>query len=390
VIVAAIVTFAVWFFAGPQPRFAHALVNAVAVLIVACPCALGLATPMAIMVGTGRGARAGILIRNADALEIFGKVDTLIIDKTGTLTEGKPTLSSVFPQPGFEESGLLQLVASLERSSEHPLAAAIVKGAEAKKLSLADVVGFNSVTGKGVKGTVSGKLVAVGNAELFHDLSVDPTLLLDRAEALRKEGQTVMLVAVDGKAAGIVGVADPIKESTPDAIRELKAAGLKIIMVTGDNATTAKAVADKLGIEFEADVLPQKKAEVVKERQQKGAVVAMAGDGVNDAPALAQADIGIAMGTGTDVAMEAGGITLLKGDLRGILRARHLSKSTMRNIRENLFFAFVYNIVGVPLAAGVLFPSFGLLLNPMIAAAAMSFSSVSVIANALRLRTTKL
>jgi Cu+-exporting ATPase len=390
VIVAAIVTFAVWFFAGPQPRFAHALVNAVAVLIVACPCALGLATPMAIMVGTGRGARAGILIRNADALEIFGKVDTLIIDKTGTLTEGKPTLSSVFPQPGFEESGLLQLVASLERSSEHPLAAAIVKGAEAKKLSLADVVGFNSVTGKGVKGTVSGKLVAVGNAELFHDLSVDPTLLLDRAEALRKEGQTVMLVAVDGKTAGIVGVADPIKESTPDAIRELKAAGLKIIMVTGDNATTAKAVADKLGIEFEADVLPQKKAEVVKERQQKGAVVAMAGDGVNDAPALAQADIGIAMGTGTDVAMEAGGITLLKGDLRGILRARHLSKSTMRNIRENLFFAFVYNIVGVPLAAGVLFPSFGLLLNPMIAAAAMSFSSVSVIANALRLRTTKL
>jgi Cu+-exporting ATPase len=390
VIAAAIVTFAVWFFVGPQPRFAHALVNAVAVLIVACPCALGLATPMAIMVGTGRGARAGILVRNAEALEIFGKVDTLIIDKTGTLTEGKPTLSSVIPQPGFEESGLLQLVASLERSSEHPLAAAIVKGAEAKKLSLADVVGFNSVTGKGVKGTVSGKLVAVGNAELFHDLSIDPTLLLDRAEALRKEGQTVMLVAVDGKAAGIVGVADPIKESTPDAIRELKAAGLKIIMVTGDNKTTAKAVADKLGIEFYADVLPQKKAEVVKDLQQKGSVVAMAGDGVNDAPALAQADIGIAMGTGTDVAMEAGGITLLKGDLRGILRARHLSKSTMLNIRENLFFAFVYNAVGVPLAAGVLFPSFGLLLNPMIAAAAMSFSSVSVIANALRLRTTKL
>jgi Cu+-exporting ATPase len=390
VIAAAIVTFAVWFFVGPQPRFAHALVNAVAVLIVACPCALGLATPMAIMVGTGRGARAGILVRNAEALEIFGKVDTLIIDKTGTLTEGKPTLSSVIPQPGFEESGLLQLVASLERSSEHPLAAAIVKGAEAKKLSLADVVGFNSVTGKGVKGTVSGKLVAVGNAELFHDLSVDPTLLLDRAEALRKEGQTVMLVAVDGKAAGIVGVADPIKESTPDAIGELRAAGLKIIMVTGDNKTTAKAVADKLGIEFYADVLPQKKAEVVKDLQQKGSVVAMAGDGVNDAPALAQADIGIAMGTGTDVAMEAGGITLLKGDLRGILRARHLSKSTMLNIRENLFFAFVYNAVGVPLAAGVLFPAFGLLLNPMIAAAAMSFSSVSVIANALRLRTTKL
>jgi P-type Cu+ transporter len=390
VIVAAVVTFAVWFIVGPQPRFAHALVNAVAVLIVACPCALGLATPMAIMVGTGRGARAGILIRNAEALEIFGKVDTLVIDKTGTLTEGKPTLSSVIPQPGFEESALLQLVASLERSSEHPLAAAIVKGAEAKNLSLADVAGFNSITGMGVKGTVSGKQVAVGNAELFRDLSVDPGPLLDKAEALRKEGQTVMLVAVDGKAAGLVGVSDPIKESTPDAIRELKAAGLKIIMVTGDNATTAKAVADKLGIEFEADVLPQKKAEVVKERQQKGSVVAMAGDGVNDAPALAQADIGIAMGTGADVAMEAGGITLLKGDLRGILRARHLSKSTMRNIRENLFFAFVYNIVGVPLAAGVLFPSFGLLLNPMIAAAAMSFSSVSVIANALRLRTAKL
>jgi Cu+-exporting ATPase len=390
VILATIITFAVWFFAGPQPHLAHALVNAVAVLIVACPCALGLATPMAIMVGTGRGARAGILIRNAEALEIFGKVDTLIIDKTGTLTEGKPTLSSVIPQLGIDESALLELVASLERSSEHPLAAAIVKGAEAKRLTLSDVGGFNSTTGKGVKGTVKGKQVAVGNAELFRDLSVDPAPLLDRAEALRKEGQTVMLVAVDGKAAGLVGVSDPIKESTPDAIRELRAAGLKVIMVTGDNPTTAKAVAEKLGIEFKADVLPQTKAEVVKEYQRKGAVVAMAGDGVNDAPALAQADIGIAMGTGTDVAMEAGGIILLKGDLRGILRARHLSKSTMLNIRENLFFAFVYNAVGVPLAAGVLFPAFGLLLNPMIAAAAMSFSSVSVIANALRLRTTKI
>ncbi|MGA2049905.1 MAG: heavy metal translocating P-type ATPase [Terracidiphilus sp.] len=390
VIVAAVVTFAVWFLAVPQPRFAHALVNAVAVLIVACPCALGPATPMAIMVGTGRGARAGILIRNAEALEIFGKVDTLIIGKTGTLTEGKPTLRSVIPQPGIDESRLLQLVASLERSSEHPLAAAIVKGAEARKLVLVDVVGFSSTTGKGVKGTVSGKQVAVGNAELVRDLAVDPAVLLERAEELRKEGQTVMLVAVNIKAAGLVGVSDPIKESTPDAIRELTAAGLKIIMVTGDNKTTVKAVADKLGIEFYADVLPQKKAEVVKEYQRKGAVVAMAGDGVNDAPALAQADIGIAMGTGTDVAMEAGSITLLKGDLRGILRARHLSKSTMRNIRENLFFALVYNAVGVPLAAGVLFPAFGLLLNPMIAAAAMSFSSVSVIANALRLQTTKL
>jgi Cu+-exporting ATPase len=390
VILSATITFIVWYFAGPQPRFSHALVNAVAVLIVACPCALGLATPMAIMVGTGRGARAGVLIRNAEALETFGKVDTLIIDKTGTLTEGKPTLSAVIPQPGINENDLLQLAASLERSSEHPLAAAIVKGAEAKKLTLTDVAGFSSETGKGVKGTVAGKQIAVGNAELFHDLSVDAGPLLERADTLRKEGQTVMLVAVDGKAAGIVGVSDPIKESTPDSIHELKAAGLKIIMVTGDNATTAKAVADKLGIEFYADVLPQKKAEVVKDRQQKGAVVAMAGDGVNDAPALAQADVGIAMGTGTDVAMEAGGITLLKGDLRGILRARHLSKSTMRNIRENLFFAFVYNAVGIPFAAGVLYPAFGLLLNPMIAAAAMSFSSVSVIVNALRLRTTKL
>jgi Cu+-exporting ATPase len=285
---------------------------------------------------------------------------------------------------------MLQLVASLERSSEHPLAAAIVKGAEAKKIALVDVAGFNSVTGKGVTGTASGKEIAVGNAELFSKLSIDPIQLLNQAEELRKQGQTVMLVALDGKAAGVVGVADPIKESTPDAIRELRSAGLNVIMVTGDNATTAKAVADKLGIEFRAGVLPQTKAEVVKEYQRKGAIVAMAGDGVNDAPALAQADVGIAMGTGTDVAIEAGRITLLKGDLRGILRARHLSKSTMHNIRENLFFAFVYNIVGIPLAAGVLFPAFGLLLNPMIAAAAMSFSSVSVIANALRLRTTKI
>jgi len=390
VIVAAIITFAVWLSAGPEPRFAHALVNAVAVLIVACPCALGLATPMAIMVGTGRGARAGILIRNAEALEIFGKVDTLIIDKTGTLTEGKPTLTSVIPQPKIDESNLLQLVASLERSSEHPLAAAIVRGAETKNLAFKEVTEFNSIPGKGVTGSVSGKQIAVGNTELFAGLSIDTAVLLHPAEELRKQGQTAMLVALDGKAAGIVGVADPIKESTPDAIRELRAAGLNVIMVTGDNATTAKAVADRLGIEFRADVLPQTKAEVVKEYQRKGAVVAMAGDGVNDAPALAQADIGIAMGTGTDVAMEAGGITLLKGDLRGILRARHLSKSTMRNIRENLFFAFVYNAVGVPLAAGVLFPAFGLLLNPMIAAAAMSFSSVSVIANALRLRTTEI
>jgi len=390
VILAAIATFLVWYFAGPQPQFAHALVNAVAVLIVACPCALGLATPMAIMVGTGRGAGAGILIRNAEALERFGKVDTLVVDKTGTLTEGKPMLSAVVPQPAFNADELLRLVASLERSSEHPLAGAIVKGAEAKKLTLADVQGFASITGKGVKGSIDGKLVAVGNAELFRELSVDPSQLIVKAEEMRRNGQTVMLIAVDGKAAGVVGVSDPIKESTAAAVRELKAAGLKIIMVTGDNATTARAVAEKLGIEFEADVLPEGKAEVIKARQQKGSIVAMAGDGVNDAPALAQADVGIAMGTGTDVAIESAGITLLKGDLRGILRARHLSQSTMRNIKENLFFAFVYNAVGVPLAAGVLFPFFGLLLNPMIAAAAMSFSSVSVIANSLRLRAAKL
>ncbi len=390
VILIAIATFFIWYLVGPQPRFAHALVNAVAVLIVACPCALGLATPMAIMVGTGRGAGAGILVRNAEALETFGKVNTLIVDKTGTLTEGKPTLAAVVPEPGIAEAELLQLVASLERSSEHPLAAAIVKGAEASKLSLTDVQGFSSVTGKGVRGSVSAKQVAVGNAELFRELGIDPTPLSERAEMLRTEGQTVMLVAVDGKAAGLVSASDKLKASTSDAIRALKEAGLSIVMVTGDNATTARAVADKLGIEFEADVLPQRKAEVVKSHQQQGALVAMAGDGVNDAPALAQADVGIAMGTGTDVAIEAGGITLLTGDLSGIVRARRLSQATMKNIRQNLFFAFIYNMLGVPLAAGVLFPFFGLLLNPMIAAAAMSFSSVSVIGNSLRLRTTKL
>ncbi|MHB1698632.1 MAG: heavy metal translocating P-type ATPase [Acidobacteriaceae bacterium] len=386
VILAAIATFVMWYLLGPQPRFAHALVNAVAVLIVACPCALGLATPMAIMVGTGRGAGSGILIRNAEALETFGKVNTLIIDKTGTLTEGKPTLTAIIPEAGWSESDLLQWVASLERASEHPLAAAIVKGAEARKIRLSDVQDFSSMTGRGVKGIVAGKQICVGNVALFRDLQIDASPLGDRAEELRKEGQTVMLIAVDGIAAGLVGVSDPIKASTPEAVRELKAAGFNIVMITGDNATTAQAVAAKLGIAFQADVLPETKAEVVKAYQRLGAVVAMAGDGVNDAPALAQADVGIAMGTGTDVAMEAGGITLLTGDLRGILRARRLSQSTMRNIRQNLFFAFIYNAIGVPLAAGVLFPFFGLLLNPMIAAAAMSFSSVSVIANSLRLR----
>ena len=390
VIVAAMATFFIWYVMGPQPHFAHALVNAVAVLIVACPCALGLATPMAIMVGTGRGAGAGILIRNAEALETFGKVNTLIVDKTGTLTEGKPILTSVIPQPGMTEAELLQLVASLERSSEHPLAAAIVKEAATRKLLLTDVQGFVSITGKGVEGTISGKRVAIGNAELFRELGIDPAPLLTQAEALRKEGQTVMMIAADRRAAGLVSVSDPMKASTPEAVRELKAAGLNIIMVTGDNAITAHAVAAKLGIDFEADVLPQQKAEVIRKYQRDGAIVAMAGDGVNDAPALAQANIGIAMGTGTEVAMEAGGITLLTGDLRGILRARRLSQATMSNIRQNLFFAFIYNAIGVPLAAGVLFPAFGLLLNPMIAAAAMSFSSVSVIANSLRLRSARL
>ncbi|CAN5454463.1 heavy metal translocating P-type ATPase [soil metagenome] len=390
VILAAIATFAVWYLAGPQPRFAHALVNAVAVLIVACPCALGLATPMAIMVATGRGAGAGILVRNAEALETFGKVNTLIVDKTGTLTAGKPTLSAVVPFGDIREDVLLQLVASLERASEHPLAAAIVKAASVKQLTLSDVQGFRSTTGKGVQGAIAGKQVAVGNVGLFQQLGIDASPLIDQADALRRDGQTVMLVAVDGRAGGLIGVSDPIKESTAEAIRELKAAGLRIIMVTGDNATTAQTVAAKLDIEFEADVLPQQKAEVVKAHQAKGETVAMAGDGVNDAPALAQANVGIAMGTGTDVAMEAGGITLLTGDLRGILRARRLSQSTMRNIRQNLFFAFIYNVLGVPIAAGVLFPLFGLLLNPMIAAAAMSFSSVSVIANSLRLRQMRL
>ncbi len=390
VILIAVATFIAWFAAGPEPRFAHALINAVAVLIVACPCALGLATPMAVMVGTGRGAQAGILIRNAEALEIFRKVNTLIVDKTGTLTEGKPQLSSVVPLPGFSESDLLKWVSSLERSSEHPLANAIVKAAESRGITLDRVGSFQSVTGKGVHGVVEGMQIAVGNLELFRSLGVDPRPLQNQAEILRKEGHTVVLVAANGQPAGIVAVSDPIKSSTPEAIRELTSAGLRIIMITGDNATTAEAVAGKLGIAFEADVLPDRKAEVVIAHQQKGEIVAMAGDGVNDAPALAQADVGVAMGTGTDVAMEAGGITLLKGDLRAILRARNLSIAMMRNIRQNLFFAFIYNAIGVPIAAGVLFPMFQLLLNPMIAAAAMSFSSVSVIANALRLRAVKL
>lgn len=389
VIAGATLTFLVWFFAGPQPRLAHAVVNAVAVLIVACPCALGLATPMAVMVGTGRGAGAGILIRNAEALEQLGKVNVVIVDKTGTLTEGKPSLESVIPQPGFQEDELLQLAASLERSSEHPLAAAIVRGAEQKSLTLAPVSNFQSVTGMGVRGMVNGRRVAVGNAELLRTDAVDAGPLIEAAESIRRQGATVMLVVVDAMAAGLIAVSDPIKASTPEAIRDLKAAGLQVVMVTGDNVTTAKAVAERLGIEYRADVLPQQKAEIVKGYQQRGFVVAMAGDGVNDAPALAQAQVGIAMGTGTDVAMEAGGITLVRGDLRSLAEARRLSQATMRNIKQNLFFAFIYNVVGVPLAAGVLYPLFGWLLNPMIAAAAMSFSSVSVIGNSLRLRKAK-
>jgi P-type Cu+ transporter len=390
VLAAAVITFLVWAVAGPQPHYAHALVNAVAVLIIACPCALGLATPMSIMVGTGRGAREGILVRNAEALETMEKVDTLVVDKTGTLTEGKPKLSTMVAAEGFDQAQLLQAVASLEVQSEHPLAAAIVAAAKEKKLPLLPVKDFQSLTGKGVSGTTGEKRIAAGNVALMQQLGVSTKSIDQQAEALRRAGQTVMFVAWDGRLAGLIGVADPIRESTQRAIQELKQEGIKVVMLTGDNHTTAAAVAQALGIEFQAEVLPAQKAEAVKKMQEEGAVVAMAGDGVNDAPALAQAQVGIAMGTGTDVAMESGAIILVKGDLRGILKARRLSQRTMRNIRQNLFFAFFYNALGVPVAAGILYPAFGLLLNPMIAAAAMSFSSVSVIANALRLRTTSL
>jgi Cu+-exporting ATPase len=390
VLAASVITFAVWAIAGPQPRLAHALVNAVAVLIIACPCALGLATPMAIMVATGRGALEGILIRNAEALETFEKVDTLVVDKTGTLTEGKPRLTSILPAQGFDETQLLQMVASLEKASEHPLAAAILAAASEKNIELLAVTGFQSVTGKGVTGQLLSKRVGIGNAALLADLGASAGTLQDRAAALQKDGQTVMFIALDGKFAGLIAVSDLIKSTALDAIQQLKGEGIRVLMVTGDHHATAAAVAEKLGIDFEAGVLPQQKAEVVKKLQAQGAIVAMAGDGVNDAPALAQANVGIAMGTGTDVAMKTGGITLVKGDLRGIVKARRLSQRTMSNIRQNLFFAFVYNIVGVPVAAGVLYPFIGLLLSPMIAAAAMSFSSVSVIANALRLKAAKL
>jgi Cu+-exporting ATPase len=390
VVAVAAITFLVWAIAGPQPRYAHALVNAVAVLIIACPCALGLATPMSIMVGTGRGAGEGILVRNAEALETMEKVNTLVVDKTGTLTEGKPKLSTIVAAEGFDRNRLLQAVASLEQQSEHPLAAAILDAAKEKKLELLQVKSFQSVTGKGVSGTIQDGRMAVGNAAMMRDLGAASASMDQQADALRRDGQTVMFVAWDGRLAGLIGVADPIRESTQQAIDELKRDGMKVVMLTGDNRITAAALAQKLGIDFQAEVLPAQKAQAIKHLQQEGAVVAMAGDGINDAPALAQAQVGIAMGTGTDVAIESGGIILVKGDLRGILKARRLSQRTMRNIRQNLFFAFFYNALGVPLAAGVLFPVFGLLLNPMVAAAAMSFSSVSVIANALRLRTTTL
>jgi len=391
VILAAVLTFILWSVFGPDPRLAHAIVNAVAVLIIACPCALGLATPMAVMVGTGRGAHAGVLVKNAEALQTMEKVDTLVFDKTGTLTEGKPKLTEVVVTGSVTEKELLRLAASLERSSEHPLAAAIVRGAQERGLHPSSTGSFQSVTGKGVIGHVDGHEVILGNASLLESRNINPAPLVGSADDLRQKGQTVMLVAVDGRPAGLIAVADPIKPSTSEALKMLRNEGLHLVMLTGDNRVTAQAIARELGIEsFQAEILPDKKSEVVKDLQAKGRIVAMAGDGVNDAPALAQANVGIAMGTGTDVAMESGDITLVKGDLRGIVRARNLSRASMRNIRQNLFFAFIYNLLGVPIAAGILYPFIGLLLQPVYAAAAMSFSSVSVIANSLRLRRAKL
>jgi len=387
VVLAASVTFIVWCAIGPQPRLAYALLNAVSVLIIACPCALGLATPMSVMVGTGRGATVGVLIRNAEALEVLEKVDTLVVDKTGTLTEGRPRLAQVVALPGWSEPELLRLSASLERGSEHPLAAAIVAAAQERNLNLGSPEDFRSLTGKGITGTVGGKKLALGNRVLLQAMNVDTRALASQAESLERDGHSVMFVAVEGKLAGLLAVADPVKPSTFDAIRMLRAEGIEIHMVTGDNRLTAEAVARRLGIEkVTAEVSPDQKIDLVKKLQGEGRIVAVAGDGVNDAPALAQAHVGIAMGTGADVAMQSAGVTLVKGDLRGIARARKLSRATMRNIRQNLFFAFLYNALGVPIAAGVLYPFTGLLLSPMIASAAMTFSSVSVIANALRLR----
>jgi Cu+-exporting ATPase len=391
VVVAAVITFIVWALVGPAPAMAYAIINAVAVLIIACPCALGLATPMSIMTATGKGATFGVLFKDAEAIEVMRQVDTLVVDKTGTLTEGKPRLVGVETSGAMAEPALLRLAATLERGSEHPLAAAIVAGAQERGVALGETASFASVTGKGVTGEVDGRRVALGNVQLLETLGVDPGPLAERAEVLRREGQTVMFVAVDGEAAGIVSVADPIKETTPAAIEALHKEGVRIVMLTGDSETTARAVAARLGLdEVVAGVLPDQKADTVKRLQGEGRIVGMAGDGINDAPALAQAQVGIAMGTGTDVAMESAGVTLVKGDLRGIVRARRLSRATMRNIRQNLFFAFAYNGIGVPIAAGVLYPAFGILLSPIIAAAAMSFSSVSVISNALRLNRVEL
>jgi P-type Cu+ transporter len=391
VILVAIVAFIAWMIWGPPPAFAYALVAAVSVVIIACPCALGLATPMSIMVGIGKGASAGVLIKNAEVLERFEKIDTLVVDKTGTLTEGKPRVVAVAPAEGFDETTVLALGASLERSSEHPLAAAIVAAAKQRGLAMEDFTGFGSITGKGVTGKIGNRQVAVGNAELLKNIGVASADLESRADELRREGATAIFVAIDGRPAGIIAIADPIKTTTPAALAGLRADGIRIIMLTGDNRTTAQAVAAKLGItDIEAEVLPEQKNAIVRRLRSEGHVVAMAGDGVNDAPALAEADVGVAMGTGTDVAMESAGVTLVKGDLACIARARALSRATMRNIRQNLVLAFVYNVLGVPLAAGVLYPVFGLLLSPVVAAAAMSLSSVSVISNALRLRLTRL
>jgi Cu+-exporting ATPase len=391
VISVAIITFILWAWLGPEPRFAYALINAVAVLIIACPCALGLATPMSIMVATGKGATLGVLFRNAEAIEVMKKINTLVVDKTGTLTVGKPKVVEIHPAEGWDENKVLYYAASIERGSEHPLAAAIVSAAEAMKVDLTNVESFQSVTGKGVTGNVDGHQVALGNVKMVRDEGIDSGKLTEKAEKMRSEGQTVMFIVADKKIIGILGVADPIKETTSAALQQLHADGVEVVMLTGDSRTTAEAVAKKLNIDkVVAEVLPDQKAEEVKRLQGEGRIVAMAGDGINDAPALAQAHVGIAMGTGTDVAMESAGVTLVKGDLRGIVRARFLSRATMRNIKQNLFFAFVYNSLGVPIAAGILYPFFGILLSPMIAAAAMSFSSVSVVSNALRLRRIKL
>lgn len=391
VIAAALIAFAVWFLIGPEPRLSYALIAAVSVLIIACPCALGLATPMSIMVATGKGAGMGVLFKNAEAIETLRKINTLVVDKTGTLTLGKPKLTQVVPAEGIDESRLLMLAASLEKGSEHSLAAALVEGAAEKNLTLVDAQDFASHTGKGVSGRVDKAKVLLGNTKLLDDFSVEPGELATQAEQMRNEGQTVMFVAIDGRMAGLLAVSDPIKETTPEAIRQLHAEGIKIVMLTGDNRATAEAVGKKLNIDqIVAEVLPDEKADVVKRFQDEGQIVAMAGDGINDAPALAQAEVGIAMGTGTDVAMESAGVTLVKGDLTGIIRALKLSRATMANIKQNLFFAFIYNSLGVPLAAGVLYPVFGIMLSPVIAAAAMSLSSVSVISNALRLRSIKI